>query len=357
MTSRARRLHSTKLIVPVLIAALAPLLWPSPSSAETNLDRTLSGDRVAVHNLVGTLRVVKGEGSSVTVEITLLGDDGQRLRVEQGTLRGIPTLRVVYPSDKIHVANFQGRSQFWVREDGTLDGKSGEGHKVELSEKGGLDASADITVRVPRGQRVDVYWGHGSGSVRGVDAAVSIDGASLAVAATDVRGSLRVSVGSGEVRVTHGSGSIHLETGSGDVTVSDIEGDEMKVETGSGAIHATSIDLPALALETGSGAIRAESIRAERASLETGSGSVGLLLDSDIETLSVESGSGEIEISVPKEFGADVSMETGSGSLETEMPIEIRSKSRNELHGTIGDGRGKLSLETGSGSIVIRNAR
>ena len=148
MTSRARRLHFPKLIVPVLIAALATLLWPAPSSAETNFDRTLSGDRVAVHNLVGTLRVVKGEGSSVTAEISLLGDDGERLRVEQGTLRGIPTLRVVYPSDKIHVENFGGRSQFWVREDGTLDGKSGEGHKVELSGKGGLDATRAIVFQI-----------------------------------------------------------------------------------------------------------------------------------------------------------------------------------------------------------------
>lgn len=357
MTSRARRHHLPKLVVSMSIAALTVLLWPTPSSAEANLDRTLSGDRVAIHNLVGTLRVVKGQGSSVTAEISLLGDDGERLRVEQGTLRGIPTLRVVYPSAKIHVEDFGGRSQFWVREDGTLDGKSGEGHKVELSGRSGLDAAADIVLSVPRDKRVDVYWGHGSGSVRGVDGYVSIDGASLSVAASDVRGTLRVSVGSGEVTVTHGSGSIHLETGSGDVTVSDIDGDEMKVETGSGAIHATSIDLPTLRLETGSGAIRAEAIRAERAGLETGSGSVGLLLDSDIENLAVESGSGEIEISVPRGFGAEVSMETGSGSLETEMPIEIRKKSRNELHGTIGDGRGKLSLETGSGSIVIRNAR
>ena len=36
----------------------------------------------------------------------LLGDDAGRLRLEQGNLRGYPTLRVVYPSDKIHVENF-----------------------------------------------------------------------------------------------------------------------------------------------------------------------------------------------------------------------------------------------------------
>jgi lia operon protein LiaG len=357
MMSRAPLPRFPELLAVLLIAAMAGAGWPSRSSAETNFDRTLSGDRVAIHNLVGTLRVVKGEGSSVTAEITLLGDDAGRLRLEQGNLRGYPTLRVVYPSDKIHVDNFGGRSQFWVRDDGTLDGKSGEGHKVELSGRGGLDASADITLRVPTGKRVDVFWGHGSGSVRGVDAYVSVDGASLSVAASDVKGDLRVSVGSGEVTVTHGSGEIYLETGSGDVTASDIDGDALKIETGSGAIQVSEIDLPKISLETGSGAIRAESIRAERASLETGSGSVALMLDSDVDMLAIESGSGEIEVSVPKNFGAEVSMETGSGSLSTEMPIEILKKSRNELHGTIGDGRGKLSLETGSGSIVLRNAK
>jgi len=337
---------------------MAGLAKPSLAAAETNFDRTISGDRVAIHNLVGTLRVVNGEGSSVTAEIALHGQDAERLHLEQGTLRDIPTLRVVYPSKKIHVDDFSGRSQFWVRDDGTLDGKTGEGHKVEITGRdGGLDASADIVVHVPRGKKVLVYWGHGSGSVRGTDATVSIDGASFSVSASDVRGSLRVSVGSGEVQVAHGGGDIHIETGSGDVTLSDIDGDGTKVETGSGTIHVTDVDLPNLSLETGSGDIRAESVRANRASLETGSGSVGLLLESDVDMLSVESGSGDLDISVPSEFGASVSMETGSGSLETEMPIDITSKSRTEVHGTIGDGRGKLALETGSGSITIRRAR
>src|SRR5258705_12387101 len=85
MTSRARRLHFPKLVVPVLIAALAALLWPAPSSAETNFDRTLSGDRVAVHNLVGTLRVVKGEGSTVAAGISLLGEDAGLPPVDDGT--------------------------------------------------------------------------------------------------------------------------------------------------------------------------------------------------------------------------------------------------------------------------------
>lgn len=356
MTSRVRRPSVPELLAVLLIATMAGLGWPSRASAERNLEYKLLGDRVAIHNLVGKLRVVRGEGSAVTVEATLLGDEANRLKVEQGELRGYPTFRVIYPSNKVHVEDFMGRSQFWVRDDGTLDGKSGDGHKVELSGSGGLDARADITVRVPTGKRVDIFWGHGSGSVTGTNGYISIDGASLTVSASEVKGDLRVSVGSGEVTVTHGSGEIYLETGSGDVTASDIDGEALKIETGSGAIQVSDIDLPKVDLETGSGAIRAESIRAERASLETGSGSVGLMLDSDIDMLAIESGSGEIEVTVPKNFGAEVSMETGSGSLSTEMPIEVMKKSRNELHGTIGDGRGKLSLETGSGSIVLRNA-
>jgi lia operon protein LiaG len=360
MNPRRARFRPAHLIAFALVAlspALAAPLTPARASAAEVLRRSIPGDRVALHNLVGALTVVEGEGSAVTAEITLLGDDSGRLRIEQGTLRGIPSLRVVYPSDRIHVEGFHGRSMFWVRGDGTLDGKSGDGHRVEVSGKGGLDASADVTLRVPRGRRVDVYWGHGSGRVRGVDGEVSIDGASLEVAASDVKGSLRVSVGSGEVSVTRGRGSIKVETGSGDVTLREIDGDALSIETGSGAIRATDLDLPAIALGTGSGDIHAESVRAERASLETGSGSVGLLLDGDVATLTVESGSGDLDVSVPRGFGASVHMETGSGSLESEVPIQISSKSRHELHGTIGHGRGRVSLETGSGSIVIRGAR
>jgi lia operon protein LiaG len=338
---------------------IASTLVPvAPVMAETSTRRNLSGERVAIHNLVGSLEVVPGTGSAVVAEVTLRGPDSGRLRVDEGPLRGRSTLRIVYPGNRVKVARFGGHttSNFWVRDDGTLDGKSGEGRRVLLSGRDGIEASADVKLHVPRGAKVEIYWGHGTGDVRDIDADLAIDGAGLGVTTVGTRGALSVDIGSGTVRVRRARGSVNAETGSGDIHLDEVTGDGLSAETGSGTIRANGIDCPELVLETGSGDIEALSLRAERASLETGSGNVEVLLDSNVRSLSVESGSGNLEVLVPRPFGAAVHLETGSGGIEIDVPIEVRSRSRNEVTGTIGDGRGRLQLETGSGNIAIRSA-
>ena len=317
----------------------------------------LAGDRVSVHNLVGRLTILPGDGESAVAEIDRLGRDANRLRVESGQLRGFQALRIIYPSNRIHVKDFGGRSTFWVRDDGTLDGKTGDGHKVEITGRhDGLDARADVKLYVPKGVRLEVKWGHGSAEVDEVAASVAIEGASLDVEGSRNTGPLSISVGSGSVRVASGRGSIHVETGSGDVEVQDTESGKVVIETGSGTIRASGIDAPTLSFETGSGDIEAAGIRSEKASLETGSGRVELELRSDTDLLHVETGSGDVVVSVPQGIGARVHLESGSGPIETSIPLQVTKRTRRELTGTIGDGRGNLSLETGSGRVELRTA-
>jgi len=349
-------------VLPLLATALlvaAPASNGAASTTET-IRRTLAGDDVAIHNLVGSVRVVPGDGSSVVAEITTAGHDAGRLRIEDGPLRGRNTLRIVYPSDRIHV-NDMGRfssSTFRARDDGTLDVRRNEGRRVTLSGRGGgLEASADIVLHVPRGKRVSIYWGRGDGDVRNVEADLRIDGASMTLDAHQVIGSLHVEIGSGGVTVERAKGSVSIETGSGDVEIREVRGDALDVETGSGRIIASAVETAAMTLETGSGDVRASSIRAPRASLETGSGHLDLLLDSDADDLTLESGSGDVSLSVPRSFGAAVHFETGSGDIDSDVPITIRSRGRREINGTIGDGNGRVSVETGSGGITIRGAR
>ncbi|HEX7078545.1 MAG TPA: DUF4097 family beta strand repeat-containing protein [Candidatus Eisenbacteria bacterium] len=338
----------------VMAAAAFSPVSASPSGAG---QRTIAGDDIAVHNLVGHLTVRPGTGSAVVAEITTAGKDADRLRVEQGVLRGRPTLRVIYPSDRIRVDGMGPSSSttLRVRDDGTLDVESGEGRKVTLSGRGsGLDARADIVLTVPRGKRVSIYWGEGKGDASDVDADLRIDGASFEVAARGSRGSLTIEVGSGSVSVERATGTVDVETGSGDVELRDVRGDGLKVETGSGRIDAHAIETARLELETGSGDVRAESVRAPRASLTTGSGAISMRLDGDADDLALESGSGDVTLVVPRAFGAAVHFETGSGDIDSNVPIEVRSRDRREIDGSIGDGRGRLNVETGSGSITIR---
>lgn len=343
------------LALPLPGSHTVPSAQAKPAAIERQV--VLEGDRVYVHNLVGVLHIVEGEGTSVIAEVAPRGRDADRLRIEDEDRHGAASLRIIYPSRKIRVPGYMGRSTFRVRSDGSLDGDTNEGERVELSgREGDLEASADVTLRVPPGKKLNVYWGHGTGDVGEVASYVSIDGASMDVGASNMRGPLQVSVGSGSVRVSRSDGEVHVETGSGDVDVSDVAASDLSVETGSGTIRVSRIRCPTLSLETGSGDIEARAIRSPHTSLETGSGNVELALEGNVEAVSVESGSGNLSVAVPDDFGADVHLETGSGSIETSAPMRVTRRSRHELRGTIGDGSGRLSLETGSGRVELVGA-
>ena len=359
---------------PLVAAALvvAAMAGSTPAPAET-VRHTLSGDRVAIHNLVGEFTVVPTAGASVVAEITLRGRDAGQLQIREGMLRGANTLRIVYPGDRVVLPGLERgersgsgwkgwgnrwQSNFWVRDDGTLDGKSGEGHKVTISDRGrGLSAAADVRILVPRGRTVAIYWGHGSGDVSEVDANLAIDGAGVEVTARDLKCRLSVDVGSGTVRISDSAADVSVDTGSGSVTLTDIRGERLVVDTGSGEIDAREIQAGTVSLDTGSGDIRAEGIRAPRVHVDTGSGNVQIGIDADVEALAVDSGSGNVSIEMPGSVGASFSAETGSGQISSELPLELTKRSSGYLAGTIGDGRGRIDLETGSGNISLRRGR
>ena len=68
----------------------------------------------------------------------------------------------------------------------------------------------------------------------------------------------------------------------------------------------------------------------------------------------MDTGSGNVSIQVPGSVGATFQAETGSGQITSELPLTVRKRSSDTLTGTIGDGRGRIALETGSGNISLR---
>ncbi len=127
--------------------------------------RNLSGERVAVYNLAGRVRVQAATGTQVTVDITRGGRDASKLKLETGDVRGWSALRVVYPSDRIVYPEWQssrGRTQMHVNSDGTFDDDNNwrDQDRVEIRSSGdGLEAHADLTIGVPKGQRISPSTG------------------------------------------------------------------------------------------------------------------------------------------------------------------------------------------------------
>ncbi len=342
----------------VAVAGLATLLVVSGVEAQETF--RLSGPDVSVYNLAGKVDVVRGSGSDVVVRLTRGGSDGSRLEVRTGEIGGRQTLRVIYPDDQV-VYSGMGRgssSSLRVRDDGTFsDRDGGGGHRVRIRGSGsGLEAWADLTVEVPDGRDFALYVAVGAPDVRGVKGTLRIETGSGSVAATDVGGSLTVDTGSGSVRVTGMDGILAVNTGSGGVELHDVSGERVEIDTGSGGVRGSGVRAEQLRVDTGSGGIRLEQVSVPDIYLDTGSGSVEAELLVDVTRLDVDTGSGSVTIHAPKDLGAEVDIETGSGGIDVDFPVQVRKVRRDLLTGTIGDGNGRIRIDTGSGGVhLIRN--
>jgi lia operon protein LiaG len=340
------------------IAFLA--VFATAGVAQTNRF-VLKGDSVAVYNLVGELRVEPGSGSDVAVEVTRGGADAAKLDVQSGPLRGYETLRVLYPGDEISLPEW-GRgwnTTMRVRDDGTFgdDGRwRRDGREVRISGRmrGGLEAYANLRVTVPAGRRVWLHWGVGKVFVSNVDGVIVVQAASADVSAERTRGTLKLDTGSGEIDLRDASGDVKLESGSGDITATNVHGDVIKIETGSGNITLTGAEATHLGLETGSGDITVTGAKGNQMAFETGSGSVDVGLTAAFTNLAIETGSGDVTLRVPPTIGAEVDLDTGSGEFDLGgLTIQVRRLEEDHITGTIGDGRGRLSIETGSGNVRL----
>src|SRR5438552_13669476 len=104
-----------------LSGALAALAF-----AQTE-QRSIKGATVAIYNLAGRMRAVAGTGDAVVVEITRVGADATKLKIETGPIRGRETLRVIYSSDRIVYPELRSsRTSLHVRDDGTFGDNSSD---------------------------------------------------------------------------------------------------------------------------------------------------------------------------------------------------------------------------------------
>ena len=343
----------------VLAQALLGLASPSKGSPYEPSRYTITGADVGIYNLLGNLEVVRGEGASVVAEVTLHGKDAVRLQVANGPIDGRQTLRVIYPGDRIVNPEFGDHttSTFRVNEDGTFHNDNHGGRRVTISGRGpGIEAGADIRLLVPPGKKVRVHWGHGKASVTRVDADLALDAAGMPVSATGISGPFHVEIGSGTVRVEGADAGVWIETGSGDVSLSRIHGKEVAVDTGSGDVTGNDVSAESASIETGSGDVELGKFIAGSMSLETGSGAVTVEIAGVTRSLEIDAGSGDVSVTIPKALGAELSVQTGSGGIETNLTMETSVRKHDELVGRIGDGRARIAIETGSGTVSIRQA-
>jgi DUF4097 and DUF4098 domain-containing protein YvlB len=231
---------------------------------------------------------------------------GQTVDAEQGEIRFVTDRR----GDGILVCA--------VRDNGTCDdgGVHGEGGSGWRRNRHG---KANFTIQVPRGVVVRVGSGNG---------AVAVDGATADVHASSGNGDVRVGAGADRVDASSGNGVVTVDGARGPVEASSGNG-RVVISTASGPVNASS----------GNGRIEV---------------SIGSRATGD---MTFSSGNGNVVLTLPSDFGAQVDASTGNGSIDSDFPLHVVGRmSPHSLHGTIGNGGGRLHISTGNGSIVLRRA-
>jgi hypothetical protein len=300
----------------------------------------LDGGRYAVYNLAGSVRVSAASGQQLTIGVKTEGADAGTLRVATGRIGDHATLRVIYPGDRIVFPGVERDNQtnLTVRDDGTFSDGVGRGRRVTIAGSGsGTRASANLDIGVPAGSAVGIYLAAGEVTIR------------------NVKGDLELDVGLASVDVDGLSGSFSLDAGSGPTRLARLQGGAVSLDVGSGDVTATDVTATQLSLDAGSGTVTLDGLAVPDLSLDTGSGDITLTLTSDIHRLSLDSGSGDVTIYAPATLGARVSAEFGSGDIDVRLPMTrtVRDEDEGELHGVIGDGRGEITIDSGSGDVRL----
>jgi lia operon protein LiaG len=347
-------------ITTAALLATLPLAAALAQPAGTPERAIVRGDNVAIFNVVGRVRVEPSQGGDVTVNVTRGGRDASRLAVRTSEIRGRNTFVVQYPDDDVvYPAEGRGqRSDVSMHRDGTWTGEGRKSRTVRVRSSGrGTEAWADLVIAVPAGKTVAVYLAAGTLVSNNVDGTIRLDVHSATVDARGHRGALLVDAGSGGVTVRDAQlRDLTIDVGSGDVSVDNVRSAACLFDTGSGDVNGSGARCDRLRVDVGSGDVTLADVRADDALVDTGSGSVRLGMAATPASLTVDTGSGAVTVTLPDDLDADVDIESGSGDISSEFPVQTARFARNTLRGTIGNGGAKIRVDTGSGAIALRRA-
>ena len=148
---------------------------------------------------------------------------------------------------------------------------------------------------------------------------------------------------------------LDIHSGDGDLSVRGLKG-EVSLSTQDGRIDADSLD-GALRATSGDGNVHVQG-RFDSLSLKTGDGTISAQIKQGsqmVSAWSVRSGDGDVELSLPDDFAADVDVHTGDGRISSDLPITLSgSRDESSLRGKLNGGGPILSVHTGDGSVRLK---
>ena len=322
-------------------------------------------------NVIGEVEIEQAAGSDFEIEIAVRGRDASREVIQVRSMQEREAKVVVaFPLEEERSYVYprlgrQGKITITIPGDRYEEGSwlarllnSMSQKKLRVSGSGsGLEVWADATVKVPLGKRFVSKLSIGKIGVDNVAADLQLEIYSGSVTTRATSGELNADTGSGGVNAYNHEGELVVDTGSGAVSMERCRGDRIIVDTGSGSVRAEDIVCRQVIVDTGSGPVSVKSLEADNGKFDTGSGEVFIQFQRvGSGDFVVDTGSGAIDLMLPRDTSATITAETSSGFIKTHLQsFEIHEKGKHHLVLSIGDGRTRMRLETGSGSIHIHH--
>ncbi|MGB2669781.1 MAG: DUF4097 family beta strand repeat-containing protein [Candidatus Acidiferrum sp.] len=217
------------------------------------------------------------------------------------------------------------------------------------------NVSISYSVEVPRNTEVSSSSISGSQSVRNVAGPVRAESVSGSVLAQGIAHEVRLSSTSGTVEAQNCGDDVHATSISGRATVSNAKGDVL-AHSVSGDVQ---VDNPGgrVDADSSSGSI---DVRGAIADVKAHSGAGHLSVQGNPSGNSfweLKTVSGSVHIAVPSNANFHFSAGAVSGEIRAQIPIVIEEQGKHSLRAHIGDGGGRVEINTVSGDIEVQGAQ
>ncbi|MBA7662185.1 hypothetical protein ES703_70211 [subsurface metagenome] len=214
----------------------------------------------------------------------------------------------------------------------------------------------DYQLWVPPQVNVLAETTSGNFFIEGIRGNVKTKGVSGRTEFSSIQGNVEAETISGEIKLVEVEGDVNLSSLSGDFSLDQVKGNIFATST-SGKLQMSSVE-GIIRGYTTSGKIVMRKIRGVVELIETTSGDMQaelLEVADDWLGMIFDSVSGDVEVSLPRDLGANLGIKTVSGRISCDFTILTRGEfEAGALGGPINEGGPLLEIETTSGDIFLR---
>ena len=301
----------------------------------------------------------------VQIELETIGDT-LTVKADKPPSRNRCSISISYDITVPKQTNIECASSYGAIEitniEGTASGKTSSG-SIEASNIEGtvnLDTSyGSVNCRNITGDNLTVKSSSGSITAEIIKGSTQLTTSYGSIACTDMSdGNIKLKTSSGKIKLSNISfGDCDAHTSYGSIVSDKLKGKSIKLHSGNGSINLTESSANKTNLSTSYGRITCRQITTNDITAKSGSGNLDIVCSDSTPTEIVAdlvTSYGNIDFAAPQNFAGQVDLSTSYGSIRTGRPITISGEiSKKKLKGTMGEGNGKLHMQTSSGSINL----